>query len=55
MAIKVKKNKVYFKGKPVDIVIDMPKGSWWITALVKMYCDSFIPYPKREWKQGQNR
>ena len=35
MASKVKKNKINFKGKMVNIGIDMHKRSWRITALVE--------------------
>lgn len=35
MATKVKKNKINFKGKMVNIGIDMHKISWRITALVE--------------------
>jgi hypothetical protein len=35
MASKVKKNKVNFKGKMVNIGIDMHKISWRVTALVE--------------------
>ena len=35
MATKVKKNKINFKGKTVNIGIDMHKISWRITALVE--------------------
>ena len=35
MASRIKKNKINFKGKTVNIGIDMHKHSWRITALVE--------------------
>jgi len=35
MATKVKRNKINFKGKMVNIGVDMHKRSWRITALVE--------------------
>ncbi len=35
MAIRVKRNRIDFKEKVVNIGIDMHKRSWWITALVE--------------------
>jgi len=49
MATKVKKNKINFKGKTVNIGIDMHKISWRITALVEGVICPFIlsTYPSR--------
>jgi len=43
MAIRVKRNKVDFNGKVVNIGIEMHKSSWRITALVEGDIVSFHP------------
>ena len=46
MATKIKRNKINFKGKIVNIGIDMHKRSWRITALVEGDIVMAITLPK---------